>query len=76
MRTYVSSRVKKKSFYKKSELQMFLKNDVKNELFHYFTSFQMFLFISGGHVGGKLYKRCVKCFDKKLKKREPQRPKI
>ena len=57
MRTYVSSRVKKKSFYKKSELQMFL-------------------FISGGYVGGKLYKRCVKCFDKKLKKREPQRPEI
>ena len=32
MRTYASSRVKKKSFYRKSELQMFLS-------------------ISGGHIG-------------------------
>ena len=33
MRTYASSRVKRKSFYRKSELQMFL-------------------LISGGHIGG------------------------
>ena len=33
MRTYASSRVKRKSFYRKSE-------------------FQMFLLISGGHIGG------------------------
>ena len=37
MRTYASSRVKRKSFYRKSELQMFL-------------------LISGGHIGTKLYK--------------------
>ena len=34
MRTYASSRVKRKSFYRKSELQMFLS-------------------ISGGHIGGQ-----------------------
>ena len=54
MRTYASSRVKRKSFYGKSELQMFL-------------------LISGGHIGGqflstsmaspyKALQRCVKCF--------------
>ena len=34
MRTYASSRVKRKTFYRKSELQMFL-------------------LISGGHIGGQ-----------------------
>ena len=56
MRTYASSRVKRKSFYRKSELQMFL-------------------LISGGHIGApkrytnmaspyKALQRCVKRFDK------------
>ena len=56
MRMYASSRVKRKSFYRKSDLQMFL-------------------FISGGHIGApKLYtnmaspykalQRCVKRFGK------------
>ena len=56
MRTYASSRVKRKSFYRKSELQMFL-------------------LISGGHIGGpklsinmasprKALQRCVKRFGK------------
>ena len=54
MRTYASSRVKRKSFYRKSELQMFL-------------------LISGGHIGApkrctniaspyKALQRCVKRF--------------
>ena len=56
MRTYASSRVKRKSFYRKSE-------------------HQMFLLISGDHIGGpklsanmvspyKALQRCVKCFGK------------
>ena len=56
MRTYASSRVKRKSFYRKSELQMFL-------------------LISGGHIGApkrctnmaspyKALQRCVKRFGK------------
>ena len=56
MRTYASFRVKRNSFYRKSELQMFL-------------------LISGGHIGGqflstnmafpyKALQRCVKCFGK------------
>ena len=56
MRTYASSQVKRKSFYRKSELQMFL-------------------LISGGHIGGqflstnkaspyKALQRRVKCFGK------------
>ena len=56
MRMYASSRVKRKSFYRKSELQMFL-------------------LISGGHIGGqklstnmvspyKALQGCVKCFGK------------
>ena len=56
MRTYASSRVKRKSFYRKSELQMFL-------------------LISGGHIGGperstnmvspyKDLQSCVKRFGK------------
>ena len=47
---YASSRVKRKSFYGKSELQMFL-------------------LISGGHIGGqnmaspyKALQKCLKCF--------------
>ena len=55
MRMYASSRVKRKSFYRKSDLQMFL-------------------FISGGHIGApKLYtnmaspykalQRCVKIWE-------------
>ena len=56
MRTYASSRVKRKSFYRKNELQMFL-------------------LISGGHIGApkryinmaspyKVLQRCVKRFAK------------
>ena len=66
MRTYASSRVKRKSFYRKSELQMFL-------------------LISGGHIGApkrytnmaspyKALQRCVKCFGKLLSNYGPQRP--
>ena len=61
MRTYASSRLKRKSFYRKSELQMFL-------------------LISGGHIGApKLYTnmtplRCVKRFGKLLRICGPQRP--
>ena len=54
MRKYASSREKRKSFYRKSELQMYL-------------------LISGGHIGGQFLstsmaspyqalQRCVKCF--------------
>ena len=64
--TYASSRVKRKSFYRKSELQMFL-------------------LISGGHIGApKLYtnmaspykalQKCVKRFGKQLRNCAPQRP--
>ena len=66
MRMYASSRVKRKSFYRKSELQMFL-------------------FISGGHIGApkrytnmaspyKALQRCVKRFGKYLRNCGPQRP--
>ena len=59
MRTYASSRMKRRTLYRKSELQLFL-------------------LISGGHIGGQfpstnmasLYKalqRCVKCFGKYLR---------
>ena len=66
MRSYASSRVKRKSFYRKSELQMFL-------------------LISGGHIGApkrctnmasqyKALQRCVKRFGKYLRNFGPQRP--
>ena len=66
MRTYASSRVKRKSFYRKSELQMFL-------------------LISGGHIGApkrytnmaspyKALQRCVKRFGKYLRNCGSQRP--
>ena len=68
MRTYASSPVKRKSFYRKSELQMFL-------------------LISGGHIGGpkrstnmaspyKALQSCVKCFGKLLRNCGPQRREI
>ena len=45
MRTYAGSRLKRKSFYRKSELQMFL-------------------LISGGHIGApKLYTKTVHQYD-------------
>ena len=63
MRTYASSRMKRRTLYRKSELQLFL-------------------LISGGHIGGQfpstnmasLYKalqRCVKCFGKYLRNCAP-----
>ena len=63
MRTYASSRVKRKSFYRKSELQMFL-------------------LISGGHIGAlkryaniyKALQRSMKSFGKYLRNCGPQRP--
>ena len=66
MSTYVSSRVKRKSFYRKSELQMFLlisggilvhKNGCTNMASPY-----------------KALQRCVKRFGKKLRNCGPQRP--
>ena len=47
MRTYAGPRVKRKSFYRKSELQMFL-------------------LISGGYIGTKLYKGAGKVSANKL----------
>ena len=43
MRTYASSRVKRKSFYRKSELQMFL-------------------LISGGHIGAPIWRLHTKLY--------------
>ena len=68
MRTYASSLVKRKSFYRKSKLQMFL-------------------LISGSHIGGpkwstnmaspyKVLQSCVKRFGKLLRNCGPQRREI